>query len=95
MPNDAKLGLITGLAMVVLIALLFFRKEAPAEVPAIVAQPAAKQPTAPAVIPQVELKLPPPIIDLPVEPGPAPMPVRDAAPELPAIPDLPPIPSGS
>ena len=92
MPNDAKLGLVTGLAMVVLIALLFFRKEAPAEVPAIAAQPATTQTTSPG-IPKVESKAPI-TIDLPIEPGPTPTPVRDTPPELPPIPDLPPITPG-
>jgi len=31
MPNDAKLGLVAGVAIVVLIAALFFRRDAPAE----------------------------------------------------------------
>ena len=36
MPNDAKLGLVAGMAMVVLIAVIFFRKD-----------PAAAQPVSP------------------------------------------------
>lgn len=30
MPNDAKLGLIVGVATIILVAVVFFRKEAPA-----------------------------------------------------------------
>jgi hypothetical protein len=34
MPNDAKLGLVAGMAMVVLIAVIFFRKDPAAAQPA-------------------------------------------------------------
>ena len=34
MPNDAKLGLVVGLSLVIIVAVFFFRKEAPALDPA-------------------------------------------------------------
>jgi hypothetical protein len=34
MPNDAKLGLVVGVSLVIVIAVFFFRKEAPALDPA-------------------------------------------------------------
>jgi nucleoid-associated protein YgaU len=33
MPNDARLGLVVGVAVVIAIAVLFYRKEAPAQPP--------------------------------------------------------------
>lgn len=53
MPNDAKLGLIAGVAIVLLIAALFFRKE---DTPAQAAVP----PAAPSVMPAASPALPPP-----------------------------------
>lgn len=50
MTNDAKLGLVLGVAMVVLIAVIFFRKEpvsaaaTPAQTPAAQVRPAAPAP---------------------------------------------------
>ena len=40
MPNDAKLGLVVGVGLVIAVAVLFFRKEAPAGAPAGEAAPA-------------------------------------------------------
>ena len=34
MPNDAKLGLVVGVSLVIVVAVFFFRKEAPALDPA-------------------------------------------------------------
>jgi hypothetical protein len=34
MPNDAKLGLVVGVSLVIVVAVFFFRKEAPAVDPA-------------------------------------------------------------
>jgi hypothetical protein len=34
MPNDAKLGLVVGVSLVIVVAVFFFRKEAPAIDPA-------------------------------------------------------------
>jgi hypothetical protein len=34
MPNDAKLGLVVGLSLVIVVAVFFFRAEAPANDPA-------------------------------------------------------------
>ena len=50
MPNDAKLGLVVGVGLVIAVAVVFFRKESPA------ADPAGAQP-APAVTPS-----PPPAV---------------------------------
>jgi hypothetical protein len=38
MPNDAKLGLVVGVGLVIAVAVMFFRREAPASPPA--AEPA-------------------------------------------------------
>ena len=40
MPNDAKLGLVVGVGLVIAVAVLFFRKEPPAASPAGEAAPA-------------------------------------------------------
>src|SRR5438309_782901 len=40
MPNDAKLGLVVGVGLVIAVAVLFFRKEAPPDAPAGEAAPA-------------------------------------------------------
>lgn len=68
MPNDAKLGLVLGMGLVVFITLVFFRKD-PAT-----AQPAQDKSAAPIVAPKVnptapETPIPPP---LPSDPPPAP-----------------------
>jgi nucleoid-associated protein YgaU len=48
MPNDAKLGLVVGVALVIAVAVLFFRREAPAGGPATNVQPGpAMMPPAP------------------------------------------------
>ena len=52
MPNDAKLGLVVGVAMVVLIAAIFFRKDAAQ------AQPAPPAPNAVAPEPPPFPKMP-------------------------------------
>jgi nucleoid-associated protein YgaU len=52
MPNDAKLGLVVGVALVIAVAVLFFRKEAPAEGSAGEAAPAGiVRPIPPAPLP--------------------------------------------
>jgi nucleoid-associated protein YgaU len=50
MPNDAKLGLVVGVGLVIAVAIVFFRKDAPAADPAanVKQQPAAAQPLPPA-----------------------------------------------
>jgi hypothetical protein len=85
MPNDAKLGLLTGLAVVVLIALLF-RKEGAIETPAIAAPPPAIAP-APASPPVALPDLPPPPPSVPDLPPPS----IDSTlpPPIPTIPDPP------
>jgi nucleoid-associated protein YgaU len=45
MPNDAKLGLVVGVGLVIAVAVVFFRKEAPA------GHPAAVGPSTPAMTP--------------------------------------------
>ncbi|HZY86956.1 MAG TPA: LysM domain-containing protein [Gemmataceae bacterium] len=48
MPNDAKLGLVVGVALVIAVAVVFFRREAPAGGPATNVQPGpAMMPPAP------------------------------------------------
>jgi nucleoid-associated protein YgaU len=48
MPNDAKLGLVVGVALVIAVAVVFFRREAPAGGPATNVQPGpAVMPPAP------------------------------------------------
>src|SRR5689334_1209459 len=48
MPNDAKLGLVVGVALVIAVAVVFFRREAPAGAPATNVQPGpAMMPPAP------------------------------------------------
>lgn len=47
MPNDAKLGLLAGLTVVLLVALLFFRKEGPPAPPGVRAAPASVPSPAP------------------------------------------------
>lgn len=44
MPNDAKLGLVVGVSLVIVVAVFFFRKEAPAIDPAAatIVQPASE-----------------------------------------------------
>jgi hypothetical protein len=47
MPNDAKLGLVVGVALVLLVATLFFRKEpVSSAAPAAASAPAAPKPAA-------------------------------------------------
>jgi nucleoid-associated protein YgaU len=50
MPNDAKLGLVVGVGLVIAVAIVFFRKEAPAADPAasVKQQPPPAQPLSPA-----------------------------------------------
>lgn len=78
MPNDAKLGLVVGMVLVLLIALLFFRREGTSELPAAPAAPAKSLPPAPP---------PPPKVVVPkVEPPPpkvVPPPVPEELPDLP------------
>ena len=63
MPNDAKLGLVAGVAVVLLIAALFFRKDAQAEVTLPSAlPPRTVAPSSPPIprTPSVDSVLPPP-----------------------------------
>ncbi len=77
MPSDAKFGLVVGMILVLLIALLFFRREGTGELPA--AQPAPTKALPPP--PKVEPKIAVPRIEPPpqIDPPPAP----DDIPELP------------
>ena len=60
MPNDAKLGLVAGVAIVLLIAVLFFRRDAQAETPASSTPPAQGSPTIPGMTrPPADADLPP------------------------------------
>jgi nucleoid-associated protein YgaU len=47
MPNDAKLGLVVGVALVITVAVIFFRKDAPANPAATNVQPAPAATPAP------------------------------------------------
>jgi nucleoid-associated protein YgaU len=47
MPNDAKLGLVVGVGLVIAVAVIFYRKDAPTGSPAAIDKPAAEQQTAP------------------------------------------------
>ena len=52
MPNDAKLGLVVGVGLVIAVAVLFFHKEPPAGAPAGEAAPAGiVRPVPPAPLP--------------------------------------------
>lgn len=85
MPNDAKLGLVVGMMLVVLIALLFFRKDGSSS-PAIAA-PATSSPT-----PKAPLRAPkkansPAPVPAPKKEVPAPAPVMDSSPPEEKSPD--------
>lgn len=88
MGNDAKLGLMLGIVLVLLIAVIFFRKEPAASVPGApsAALPAKKAPrstpTPPAESPR--RPVPPPVDELP-KPRPVPAPPE----EVPALPPPP------
>ena len=72
MPNDAKLGLVAGVAVVVLIATLFFRKDAPIELSSPSALPSrTATPSPPAVprAPSLDSDLPPPPLPDPPSTG--------------------------
>ncbi len=86
MPNDAKLGLVTGLALVLLIAMTYYRKDPPA----VTATEPAKSP-APHSSPGNEPPQPPspPLIPPPPTDPFAPENYEKFAP-LPALPPLPP-----
>lgn len=65
MPNDAKLGLVLGMGLVVLIGLVFFRKDS---LPIHAGDPRARVVAPKTPRPQVDYPTPPPIIPLlPVE----------------------------
>lgn len=76
MPNDAKLGLVAGIAIVLLIAVLFFRRDAQADA------------TLPSSLPprSVAPSLPPP----PRSPAVGNPPIDGDVQPLPPLPDLPP-----
>jgi nucleoid-associated protein YgaU len=59
MPNDAKLGLVIGVGLVITVAVIFFRKDL------VTAQPAADNPAGAAINPAV----PPPADPAPVRPA--------------------------
>jgi hypothetical protein len=44
MPNDAKLGLVLGIALVIALGVVFFRKETPTDAPTAMGGPAAVTP---------------------------------------------------
>ena len=76
MPNDAKLGLVVGVSLVILIGVVFYKKEpAPAQ-----AAPVTTQQAAPAVPPVEE--------STPAEMPPTPMPDPAADPVAPAVPSV-------
>ena len=80
MPNDAKLGLVVGMILVLLIALLFFRKEGTSELPAAPVAPAKLQPP-PSVPPPAPPKHVAPTIEPPPQGAPSTLP--EELPELP------------
>jgi len=102
MPNDAKLGLVVGMSLVLVIALIFFRKEGMAH-----ARPEAHAPVAappkidPRPVPPPETATtlppaPPPAATPAVEPSPSTAPALPPPPtgeEPAAVPTLPPVPS--
>ena len=47
MPKDAKLGLVVGVALVIAVAVVFFRKDGPSPIP-VFAEPSAAKPAQPA-----------------------------------------------
>lgn len=100
MPNDAKLGLLVGMALVLFIGLMFFRRESP--MPAATAAPA---PAAKGTPSRTELKTriridPKPAAAsepkktyIPPPPPPPPTPVPEKSPDVPSateFPELPP-----
>lgn len=85
MPNDAKLGLVVGMVLVLLIALLFFRKEGTSELPAAPPAPVKRQPSPSAPPPSVLPPAPPKHVAPKIEPPPpgAPSTLPEELPELP------------
>ena len=74
MPSDAKFGLVVGMVVVLLIALLFFRKEGsnefPTAAPAFAAPPPRAVPLpAPKFVPPKIEEVPPPLPKPPVAPA--------------------------
>lgn len=57
MPNDARLGLILGVGLVILVAAVFFRKDAPFVATPAVPQPAAVNSPAPTTGTPIQAKL--------------------------------------
>jgi nucleoid-associated protein YgaU len=55
MPNDAKLGLVVGVALVIAVAVIFFRKDTPANPAATNGQPAPAATPAPPPAPRAAL----------------------------------------
>jgi hypothetical protein len=85
MPNDAKLGLVVGMILVLLIALLFFRKEGTSELPAAPVAPAKLQAPPSVPPPSVPPPAPPKHVAPEIEPPPrgAPSTLPEELPELP------------
>jgi hypothetical protein len=89
MPNDAKLGLIAGVALVLLIAALFFRKE-PGSSQAASDTPSAPSVPAPSVQPPVQTPAAPETKLSPIVPT-APPAIPPADYEFPPLPPPPPL----
>ena len=94
MPNDAKLGLVVGMSLVLVIALIFFRKEGTVQ---------AKSDAPPAVTPKVARPVPPPPPEsattlppptVPVTPPPQMAPPPPVEAPSSTVPPLPPPPTG-
>jgi hypothetical protein len=86
MPNDAKLGLVIGVAVVVVIAVVFFRKDQAGATPAREPAPAAHVPELPTDpnLPTSVPATPPPAVAAPVDED---VPALPPAPTLPDVPD--------